>query len=122
MESPADAFDKTPDEMLDLAIHINDTKRGTFDPADFEDRYQAAPADLVKAKFAGRKIAVRPPNHAGKVVNLVAKVEFLAWPAICAMPRSWACVRNSGTLRAPRLRPARPGGARAEAAGQADPS
>lgn len=43
-------------EMLELAGHIIKTKAGTFDPATFDDRYEAALVDLVQAKIEGRKI------------------------------------------------------------------
>jgi DNA end-binding protein Ku len=58
-------------EMLQLAEHIIETKAGTFDPAAFEDRYEAALADLVKAKLEGRKIVAAKPRPAGKVVDLM---------------------------------------------------
>ncbi|HWJ71573.1 MAG TPA: Ku protein [Kaistia sp.] len=48
-------------EMLELAEHIIDTKAGTFDPSAFDDRYEAALAELVKAKIEGRKIARPKP-------------------------------------------------------------
>jgi DNA end-binding protein Ku len=34
--------EKVPKDMLDLASHIVDTKRGEFDPSKFEDRYEDA--------------------------------------------------------------------------------
>ena len=50
--------------MLELAEHIIKTKRGGFDPASFHDRYEAALADLVKAKIEGRTIeAPKPPKR-----------------------------------------------------------
>lgn len=51
-------------EMLELAQHIIATKRGHHDPAAFEDRYEEALAELVKAKLEGRKIRRRkaPPS------------------------------------------------------------
>lgn len=59
-------------EMLDLAEHIIETKMGRFDPAAFEDRYEAALADLVKAKLKGRKIRPRKEPKREKVVDLLA--------------------------------------------------
>lgn len=61
VRSAAKAFDDIPDvriegEMLDLAKHIIATKRGAFDPKSFDDRYDAAVAELVKAKLEGRDI------------------------------------------------------------------
>jgi DNA end-binding protein Ku len=67
---PADeAFDGIPKlklekEMLDLAGHIIATKKGRFDPEKFDDRYEAALAELVKAKIEGRKIRkLKPPKE-----------------------------------------------------------
>ena len=48
-------------EMLDLARHIIDTKRGQFDPAEFDDRYEEALASLVKAKIEGKAPPKRAP-------------------------------------------------------------
>jgi non-homologous end joining protein Ku len=57
--------------MLDLASHIVDTKRGKFDPAKFEDRYEDALKDLLRRKQKGERIErpkdVKPSN----VVNLM---------------------------------------------------
>ncbi|KFL29480.1 DNA helicase [Devosia riboflavina] len=47
---------KIADEMLELAQHILKTKAGKFDPEKFDDRYEEALAELVKAKVEGRKI------------------------------------------------------------------
>lgn len=58
-------------EMLDLARHIIDTKRGTFDPAEFEDRYEAALAELVAAKAEGRAIETRKERRSEKVIDLM---------------------------------------------------
>lgn len=59
-------------EMLDLARHIIDTKRGRFDPAKFDDRYEAALAELVKAKLEGRKPPAKVSPQQGKVIDLMA--------------------------------------------------
>lgn len=59
-------------EMLELAEHIISTKKGKFDPAAFDDRYEAALAELVKAKLAGKKIEPRRPAASEKVVDLMA--------------------------------------------------
>src|SRR5829696_2512949 len=48
------------EEMLDLALHIIRKKAGRFDPTKFDDRYDAALLELVKAKMEGRKIV--PPK------------------------------------------------------------
>lgn len=72
-----EAFDPIPKlkiegEMLELAKHIIDTKRGTFDPSAFDDRYEAALAELVKAKLEGKTFAPPPPRKTDKVVDLMA--------------------------------------------------
>ncbi|QJP12765.1 Ku protein [Starkeya sp. ORNL1] len=77
VRSAKEAFDgvpemKTKDEMLDLARHIIETKKGSFDPSAYEDRYEAALAELVKAKLEGRKIEVRKAPRREKVVDLMA--------------------------------------------------
>ena len=72
-----EAFDPIPKlkiegEMLQLAEHIIDTKRGSFDPTAFHDRYEAALAELVKAKLEGKTFTPPPPRKADKVVDLMA--------------------------------------------------
>ncbi|RWX22288.1 Ku protein, partial [Rhizobium leguminosarum] len=73
VRSSEKAFEEMPKlkiegEMLDLAKHIISTKKGEFDPATFDDRYEAALADLVKAKLEGKslpkpkKVQVSKPN------------------------------------------------------------
>ncbi|CDZ70181.1 Ku protein [Neorhizobium galegae] len=62
---------KIDGEMLDLAEHIIDTKRGEFDPAEFDDRYEAALAELIKAKIEGRKLKKKPKPEPKKVSSLL---------------------------------------------------
>ncbi|RWM91878.1 MAG: Ku protein [Mesorhizobium sp.] len=76
VRSAAEAFDNIPDlkiegEMLELAEHIIKTKKGKFDPTKFDDRYEAALAELVKAKLEGKTIAVPKPVKREKVVDLM---------------------------------------------------
>lgn len=77
VRSAQEAFSDLPHvkiegEMLDLAKHIIATKKGEFDPKSFDDRYEAAVAELVRAKIEGRKIeAPRKPAPA-KVIDLMA--------------------------------------------------
>lgn len=74
------AFDDVPDlsvkgEMLDLAEHIIKTKKGKFDPSTFEDRYEAALAEVVQAKIEGRKIERPEEPKPGKVIDLMAALK-----------------------------------------------
>lgn len=76
VRNEADYFDdipstKVPADMLKLATHILETKKGKFDPAKFEDRYETALMDLIKAKRAGKKpVAVAEPKTSN-VINLM---------------------------------------------------
>ena len=70
------AFDDIPKlkiegEMLELAEHIIRTKAGRFDPKAFDDRYESALAELVKAKIEGRKLKPAKRPEPAKVVNLL---------------------------------------------------
>lgn len=72
-----DEFREVPDlkikgEMLELAEHIIDTKTGKFDITRFDDRYEAALAELVKAKIDGKKIPRRKEPREEKVIDLMA--------------------------------------------------
>jgi DNA end-binding protein Ku len=73
VRSSQKAFEEMPKlkiqgEMLELAKHIISTKKGDFDPAAFDDRYEAALGALVKAKIEGKalpkkkKVQVSQPN------------------------------------------------------------
>ncbi len=62
---------KVPADMLKLATHILETKKGKFDPAKFEDRYETALKELVKAKQAGKKPPVASDSRPSNVVNLM---------------------------------------------------
>ena len=77
VRSATDAFRDVPasdlkGEMLDLAQHIIKTKMGKFDVSSFDDRYESALADLVKAKLSGQKIEPRPAPKGDTVVDLMA--------------------------------------------------
>src|SRR6202051_2913436 len=48
--------EKVPKDMLELAMHIVDTKRGKFEPLKFEDEYENALQELLKKKQKGEKI------------------------------------------------------------------
>ncbi|MFT4079071.1 Ku protein [Rhodomicrobium sp.] len=62
---------KIPGEMLDLAKHIIGTKRGHFDIAAFDDRYENALAEMIKAKQAGRPVEAARPAQPTNVINLM---------------------------------------------------
>jgi len=62
---------KVESEMLDLAKHIIGTKRGDFDPAKFDDRYEDALAALVKAKAQGKTLPKPKPVKVSKPNDLL---------------------------------------------------
>jgi DNA end-binding protein Ku len=45
-------------EMVDLAVHILDSKSSKFDPEKFEDKYETALKKLIKRKAAGKTIEI----------------------------------------------------------------
>jgi len=64
------ADEKVPKDMLDLAIHIVNTKRGDFNPEHFEDEYEDALKELIEKKAKGERIEAPTPTRSN-VVNLM---------------------------------------------------
>jgi DNA end-binding protein Ku len=62
---------KVPADMLKLATHILDTKKGHFKPEKFEDRYENALNDLIKAKRAGKSVPTVAEPKQSNVINLM---------------------------------------------------
>jgi DNA end-binding protein Ku len=76
VRQPEEYFDtiddeKVPKDMLDLAIHIVDTKRGKFEPERFEDHYENALKELLRKKQKGEKIERPREPTSTNVVNLM---------------------------------------------------
>jgi DNA end-binding protein Ku len=63
--------EKVPKDMLDLALHIVNTKRADFDPEAFEDQYEDALKQLIEKKAKGEKIEPAKAGPAPRVVNLM---------------------------------------------------
>jgi DNA end-binding protein Ku len=104
VRSAEDAFSDVPGkhikgEMLELAEHIIKTKKGTFDITKFNDRYEAALADLVKAKAEGKKIEAPKVSSHEKVVDLMAALRESAGVRAKASPRKKA-VKKTAKRRA----------------------
>jgi DNA end-binding protein Ku len=71
-----DYFDDIPDQkiekdMLELAMHIVETKTGKFNPKKFEDQYEDALKELLKKKQHGEKIEAPKERQPAKVINLM---------------------------------------------------
>jgi DNA end-binding protein Ku len=69
-------FDEIPNtkvapDMLKLATHILDTKKGKFDPDKFEDRYEDAVKALIKAKREGKEPPTVAEPKPSNVINLM---------------------------------------------------
>ena len=62
---------KLDKEMVELAQHIIDKKATRFDPSKFDDKYEDALIELIRAKKAGRKAPkAKAPSKPSNVVNL----------------------------------------------------
>jgi DNA end-binding protein Ku len=114
----ADYFDDigdvgVPEEMLDLASHIIGRKMSHFDPKRFEDRYQNALLDLIKAKQAHEPIRQAAP--AAKPSNVVSLMD--------ALRRSIANEQDNGAAEdKPVAKKAAPAKGRAKAAAKPEPA
>jgi len=69
-------FDDIPNvkltkDMMELARHIVETKKGHFKPQEFEDHYEHAVRDLIEKKAKGIKIEAPKFEPTGKVINLM---------------------------------------------------
>ena len=62
---------KIPPDMVQLAEHILDSKKGHFDPSKFEDRYEDALRDLIQAKRAGKAPPSPSSPKPSNVINLM---------------------------------------------------
>jgi DNA end-binding protein Ku len=77
VRSETEYFDDIQDvkitkDMLDLAKHIVEQKSGSFEPDQFEDRYEQALIDLINQKRNGLKTPSKTtPKTGGNVINLM---------------------------------------------------
>lgn len=106
VRSSKKAFEEMPKlkiegEMLDLAKHIIGTKKGDFDPATFDDRYEAALAELVKAKMEGRSLPKPKKVEVSKPNDLLAALRESAGmlKATADKPKPTPANANSGVGR-----------------------
>ncbi|MET0748084.1 MAG: Ku protein [Rhizobium sp.] len=93
VRSQTEAFEEIPEvkvtgEMLELASHIIDTKKGRFDPSAFDDRYEEALVELVKAKVEGKPLPKAKPVKDEKVVDLMQALRESAGMAKPSKPKS----------------------------------
>lgn len=119
VRSQAEAFEAVPDlsikdELLKLAEHIISTKRGSFNPKAFDDRYENAVAEMVKAKLDGRPLAAKPAPKKSNVVDLLEALrESAKMPASKPAKETGRTSKASGASskdQAPRVPPRRKAG------------
>ena len=105
VRSSKEAFDEMPDlkiegEMLELAEHIIGTKKGSFDASSFDDRYEAAVAELVTAKIEGRSLPKKKAPAASKPSDLLQALrESAAGGTKEDQPKRAPANVNRGTAR-----------------------
>ncbi|MBW9081107.1 Ku protein [Rhizobium pusense] len=112
VRSSEEAFEELPDlkiegEMLELAEHIIGTKKGSFDASAFDDRYEAAVAELVKAKIEGRALPKKKAPPASKPSDLLQALrESAGIGGKKAEPKRTAANANKGASRQKAAKPA----------------
>jgi DNA end-binding protein Ku len=107
VRSAKEAFDDIPDtkiegEMLDLAKHIINTKKGSFDAKAFNDRYDAAVAELVKAKIEGRALPKKKAPPPSKPSDLLETLRKSAGLATTQKPKRAAASKAEGNRKQPK--------------------
>jgi DNA end-binding protein Ku len=63
--------EKVPKDMLELAVHIVDSKKGKFEPEKFADEYETALKELLRKKQKGERIERPKEPSRTNVVNLI---------------------------------------------------
>lgn len=101
VRSSKEAFDDIPDmkiggEMLDLAKHIINTKKGSFDAKTFDDRYDAAVAELVKAKIEGKALPKKKAPPPAKQSDLLLALRQSAGMASSKKPKPATAKADAG--------------------------
>ncbi len=100
---------KIEKEMLDLAKYIIKTKKGKFDPAKFDDRYEAALEALVKAKAEGRALPKPKPVKVSRPDELLQALRESAGMGKDSAGKPKAANTNSARKKASPPKPSKPG-------------
>lgn len=111
VRSSEEAFEELPDlkiegEMLELAEHIIGTKKGSFDASTFDDRYEAAVAELVKAKIEGRSLPKKKAPPVAKQSDLLQALRESAGVGGKAASKPSAANANKSAIRKKAAKPA----------------
>lgn len=90
---------KIDGDLQQMAEMIINQKSMEFDAGKFEDRYEAALMELVKAKVAGKEPVISKAPEQGKVVNLMdalkASIEEERAPAAASKPKKPAAKKTT---------------------------
>src|SRR3954447_5323719 len=109
-------FDAIPDvtispKMVEIAKQIIAQQHGSFDPAEFRDRYEEAVRELIEAKADGAKLVTRPQEpEESNVVDLME-----------ALPRSLKTPKSQARKHEATKRPTRDDKPAAKQPGKAPP-
>jgi Ku protein len=95
---------KISKDMIDLAVHILDSKAAHFDPSKFKDDYEDALRALVKRKAAGKPVKVAEPSaRPSNVINLMdALKQSLKGKGSTRRPAARSGQRRATQRRAPK--------------------
>jgi DNA end-binding protein Ku len=98
---------KVPNDMLQLAEHILEQKKGHFDPAKFEDRYEDALNELIKAKKAGKEPPSVETPRPSNVINLMDALRRSVQGNKGGAAAGTKSSGRGGTKKAPKKKPAK---------------
>jgi DNA end-binding protein Ku len=105
VHAAAGYFDEIPDldlpkQMLELATHIIDKMSGSFEPAQFEDRYENALIELIRSKQKGMPMKPQPTQRPANVINLMDALRRSVEGATAAGDREPAAKKPAPKARA----------------------
>jgi DNA end-binding protein Ku len=85
-------------EMLELAQKLIEQKVKTFDPREYEDRYEVAPMQMIREKLKGHKPIIASAPERGNVINLMDALKASlgdAKPAAKSKPKAPAAAKEA---------------------------
>ena len=103
---------KVDKDMLEIAMKLVQQKSGSFDPADYEDRYERRMRDLIKAKLDGVELEPEETVEEPRVVDLMEALKRSLDGGKTRAPR-----KDGGSATVHKLKPkAKPKAAKKKAA------